>query len=171
MTNPVDEARRLASAAIVDAAEVYFTTDDPTDGASMLRAIDAYAEAIRQEERSRPGARKSVATKLGQVYDTALVLARAYARELGYAVAVHGSEIRDFDLVAVPWTDEAVAPQELAEAIREHVGGWWHTAEPSRRPHGRLTWSIHLGPTGDALDAVSPYIDLSVMPPVDGSER
>lgn len=39
------------------------------------------------------------------------------ARELGYALAVHGSVTRDCDLIAVPWTDAAVNAFELAHAL------------------------------------------------------
>lgn len=86
---------------------------------------------------------------------------RETARLCGYAVGLHGSMTRDFDLIAAPWTEDARAPRDLAEAIREAVhgtlaprsdGGEW----PRQKPHGRLCWSIQIG--GGA------YIDLSVMP-------
>lgn len=35
-------------------------------------------------------------------------------RDCGYAIAPHGSLARDFDLIAVPWIDEAVSPQDLS---------------------------------------------------------
>lgn len=92
------------------------------------------------------------------------------AKSNGYALAVHGSMRRDLDLVAIPWTDEAAPAQEAVDAIikasggylleREikpaHPEGWPGTLDPAQKPHGRLTWSIHLG-SGS-------YIDLSVMP-------
>ncbi|MGE3840032.1 MAG: hypothetical protein AB7I50_00450 [Vicinamibacterales bacterium] len=97
---------------------------------------------------------------------------RARARELGYALGVHGSLARDIDLIAVPWTDDAVPARELAEALLEKavaVNGlaWMHPLEaanewhqngcqPHGKPHGRHCWSFHLGG--------GPYIDLSVMP-------
>lgn len=97
---------------------------------------------------------------------------RAKARELGYALAVHGTLKRDIDLVAAPWAPEAVEAVVLAEALRataaEHNGGvafqtpveaddpWHRAGMPCHKPHGRLCWSFHLGG--------GPYIDLSVMP-------
>jgi hypothetical protein len=82
------------------------------------------------------------------------------ARPLGYALAVHGSLGRDFDLVAVPWVDDACAPLELAEALRECVGGYWKPRESNgvggSKAHGRRCWSIHLG--GGC------YLDISIMP-------
>ncbi len=98
---------------------------------------------------------------------------RARARELGYALAVHGSVAWDIDIVAVPWAPEAVPARELAEALRDRAaelnGGmaylavrdpedeqWQLEGSPGMKPHGRLCWSYHLGG--------GPYIDLSVMP-------
>lgn len=81
------------------------------------------------------------------------------AKRLGYAIALHGSFVRDLDVVAVPWTDEAVSAHELAEALKTEVHGWLvkDSHDPAVKPHGRLCWSIH---TEDGVG----YIDLSVMP-------
>lgn len=97
---------------------------------------------------------------------------RETARARGYALAVHGSLKRDIDLVAAPWTHEAVDARTLAEALRDtaraHNGGiahmtpgeadspWFQAGIPTSKPFGRLCWSFHLGG--------GPYIDLSVMP-------
>ncbi len=79
------------------------------------------------------------------------------ARLLGYALAIHGSLSRDLDLIAVPWTEEAVESECLAEALRGAVGGFWAPHDfPATKPHGRRAWSIQMGS--------GPYIDLSVMP-------
>lgn len=80
------------------------------------------------------------------------------AREHGYALTVHGSLARDFDFVAIPWTEDACPAEELAEAIRARVGGIpdGKEPEPVHKPHGRLAWKFHLGG--------GPYIDLSVTP-------
>jgi hypothetical protein len=100
--------------------------------------------------------------KCQKLYPDALRRARAAAFPLGYAVAVHGSETRDLDLVAVPWTEAAVDAETVALAIREATEGFLtpSTQEgqpwPRQKPHGRLCWSFQLGG--------GPYIDLSVMP-------
>lgn len=79
---------------------------------------------------------------------------KAIARECGYAIAVHGSLKRDCDLVAVPWTDTAVTPQELIVAIckgaNAHVCG-----KIENKPHGRIAASIQ-------IDGWCKYIDLSI---------
>lgn len=91
------------------------------------------------------------------------------AREHGYALAVHGSMTRDFDLIAVPWTAEAGDPQPMIDEMKRAVSGVYvhHEVDhivkdgnPSTKPHGRRAWSIHL--TNNGCDG--PYIDLSVMP-------
>ncbi len=81
----------------------------------------------------------------------------------GYALAIHGSKRRDIDLLAVPWSEEAVAADKLAAAVYAMTAGGFdpHPIGPltkfgGNKPHGRIGWFIHL-PGG-------PYIDLSVMP-------
>jgi hypothetical protein len=90
------------------------------------------------------------------------------ARVRGYAVAIHGSMERDFDIVAIPWVKEADEPESVIEAIRIAVngfidppsdGGEW----PREKPHGRKAWSIKLG--GGA------YLDVSVMPRITGTDN
>jgi len=44
------------------------------------------------------------------------------ARKHGYALAMHGTVTSDLDLVAIPWTDEAVGPIELKDALMKHIG-------------------------------------------------
>ena len=79
------------------------------------------------------------------------------ARNVGYSLALHGSMARDLDLIAVPWTDDAVSAQDLAHVIAEGTGR--ALSDFHEKPHGRLAWVIQLGG--------GPYIDLSVMPRVE----
>lgn len=84
-------------------------------------------------------------------------------RKAGYAITVHGSLQRDLDLVAVPWTNEAVDAKALVDAVMEACTGYLEEPrngrDPMLKPHGRLAWSIH-------IDAGA-YVDLSVMPKAD----
>jgi hypothetical protein len=82
------------------------------------------------------------------------------AKANGYALALHGSLQRDLDLIAVPWTDEAIAPLELVKKLCQcfDVEPNHDLTKPEARPHGRLGWSIPLW--------WGAYLDLSVMPPV-----
>lgn len=144
--------------------------------AAAHREFTAAREAGREPERwSRSVMRRSwhVEAVLGAraAYHELLEPLRETARDYGYALAVHGSTARDIDLIAVPWTDIAVDPLTLAEALRstaERVHGRAYRrahrarpdhqrlGSPGEKPHGRLTWTFHLGG--------GPYIDLSVMP-------
>lgn len=95
----------------------------------------------------------------------------AVAKNHGYALAIHGSMTRDFDLIAIPWIPQASAPLELARSLKEKAGGCFHHPDHddllkedqiirSDKPQGRLTCSIHLTAKG----AYGPYIDLSIIP-------
>lgn len=100
---------------------------------------------------------------------------RRAARSCGYALAVHGSMKRDVDLIAVPWVEEALEPEELVEnllvTLRSETGGeaffrnddpdpngehCWCSRNPQPKPHGRLAWAIRFSAGG-------PQIDLSVV--------
>lgn len=84
---------------------------------------------------------------------------RELAREVGYAIGVHGSLERDLDLIAAPWVADAVEPMELAEHIAYGLGGNVVDFERQDKPCGRWSCNIH---TPDWTK----MIDLSVMPPV-----
>lgn len=105
------------------------------------------------------------------LYERLIGPLREKARELGYAIGVHGTLKRDIDLIACPWTAEAVDARALANALRDVAAAingkadfawrqgyetWWAEGTPGNKPHGRLGWLIFLGG--------GPYIDLSVMP-------
>lgn len=81
---------------------------------------------------------------------------RALAREVGYAIGEHGSKERDLDLIAAPWTADAVSPQALADHIAKGING--HTLAPTNKPAGR--WSCNI-----QVDGWFKLIDLSVSPP------
>jgi hypothetical protein len=99
------------------------------------------------------------------IYAQLLPMIREAAKKLGYAIAIHGSMRRDFDLLAVPWIEDASPAEELVQEVANAVGGFVLgdvtkrgsiTAEPTRQPHGRLSWNICWGG--------KPFIDLSVTP-------
>lgn len=81
------------------------------------------------------------------------------AKELGYALTLHGSIQRDLDVVAVPWIKESVDPivlvTELCKIFDVNVNHPLN--KPEIKPHGRLAYSIPLW--------WGAYIDLSVIPP------
>ncbi len=79
----------------------------------------------------------------------------------GYALALHGSMGRDLDVIAVPWTDDADDPKTLVAALSRFIARRalvdYKISAPSKKPHGRLAWSLPIGFDGH-------YIDLSIMP-------
>ncbi|HCM30577.1 MAG TPA: hypothetical protein DIC32_02045 [Acinetobacter radioresistens] len=86
------------------------------------------------------------------------------ARNNGYALTVHGTMNLDFDLVAIPWTDQAIEPEDLIKLIADRCnlltgqefGTGIYQQDAEIKPHGRLAWLIIVG-SGAALD-------ISVMP-------
>lgn len=102
-------------------------------------------------------------TKVQRKFEAIIGPVREAARQCGYAIAVHGSLARDIDLVAIPWTDEAVDGEALAKVVAVAAAGtgdeWARVGgamQRTERPHGRVVWVINLVP--------QTYIDLSVMP-------
>lgn len=93
-------------------------------------------------------------------YVTLYPLLAEVAREHGYALCVHGSLNRDFDLVAVPWVDQADPAEQLIESLANTIGARIGSMlpgveTPNPKPHGRRGWSLCLGKA---------YLDVSVMP-------
>lgn len=78
------------------------------------------------------------------------------ARQHGYALAVHGSMARDFDVIAIPWRKDAddqraVIDHILSEFSVKEIG------EPTEKEHGRIAYTLSIG-FGDC------FADLSFMP-------
>lgn len=117
-------------------------------------------------------ARRELAKRVAHGGQTTRYLAQNYkllaqvARRHGYALAAHGSLLRDVDLIAVAWVPSAKGPRTLMKAMlgivrattgeREKLYVRMHT-EPEVKPHGRLAWSLHF-----SRDA---YLDVSVIGP------
>ncbi|MFM0487999.1 hypothetical protein [Paraburkholderia graminis] len=85
------------------------------------------------------------------------------ARKHGYAMAVHGSVGRDFDLICIPWVDEPDEPDAVIDeivstfVIRRHPGGW------EDKKHGRRAHTICI--FGEWA------IDLSFMPSLPANNK
>jgi hypothetical protein len=92
------------------------------------------------------------------------------AKDHGYALAVHGSLHRDFDLIAVPWIESASSALTLIKAMRlrtrtvtqhEQLDRKWHKdCNPTQKAHGRVAYSLHVTNSG----MYGGYLDISVMP-------
>lgn len=77
-------------------------------------------------------------------------------RSHGWALAVHGTMGRDFDLIAVPWVTSPITPEEVVESIIKTFAvkpvGWFELKEHNRRV---ITLSIGYGEC---------FLDLSFTP-------
>jgi hypothetical protein len=73
------------------------------------------------------------------------------ARKHGYALAVHGTLVRDMDLICVPWADSVSPPVDV---VNEITSTFWITrvGEPTKKRHGREAWTISIGHGECALD-------------------
>lgn len=85
----------------------------------------------------------------------------------GYCLAVHGSMSRDFDLVAVPWTEDADSAEKLVKSFIRYIVSKanvkYSLPLPTLKPHGRKAYTLSIGYEGH-------YLDLSVMP-LSGSSK
>ena len=80
-------------------------------------------------------------------------LARVF-REHGYALAVHGSVGTDFDLIAVPWVQEAGDPHDVIKAILAKFAFEKIPSQeiPNSKPHSRCAYKLHLSFGDCSLD-------------------
>lgn len=99
------------------------------------------------------------------------------ARQHGYALAIHGTVTSDLDLIACPWTDQAVSAEALRDALMAHINACDYegslvrfglsreearqiaarsAADKTEKPHGRIAWNLYLDN--------GCKVDLSVMP-------
>lgn len=87
------------------------------------------------------------------------------AKPLGYALGLHGTLNRDMDIIAVPWIDDAVEPEELVEAIRVRIDGCtrWDDGRGRDKPHGRMAYLIWFKGVDHPIGGGA-CIDLSIMP-------
>lgn len=67
------------------------------------------------------------------------------ARSHGYALAIHGSMARDFDLIAIPWVDEPSTPDAVIAEITGRFAIELLVSQPTIKPHGRIVYTLSLG--------------------------
>lgn len=79
------------------------------------------------------------------VYAAALYpgLAGVFHRH-GYALAVHGSLARDFDLIAIPWAEKVATQQEVLQAVTTEFAVRI-VGEVEHRNHGRIAYTLSCG--------------------------
>lgn len=77
-------------------------------------------------------------------------------RSKGWALAVHGSLARDFDLVAIPWHHDPVRPQACVDSVC-HYHAMTQVGPAAIKEHGRKVFTL-------ALSFGECFLDLSFMP-------
>lgn len=102
-----------------------------------------------------------------KLYISLLPHIREVARGCGYAIGVHGSMTRDFDLIAVPWVEKPLLEKTLVKRITKAVDGFYMDWSVGKKPHGRNAHTIVLNKgEGSVIDGKrwAVFIDLSVTP-------
>lgn len=123
--------------------------DEPT---GCTTCDDKRGETVQEYTR-----RRLLEAKPAVSYLTLYPALRDAARACGYALAVHGSLARDFDLIAVPWTDDAADVETLVTALCEAGELFIRPTERGEpKAHGRLAYTL--------LPGGVMWVDLSVMP-------
>lgn len=89
-------------------------------------------------------------------YQSRLIKIREIARLHGYAIAVHGSMLRDLDLVAIPWMEDASDMAPLLKDIVIAAEGVLQKDPCPDKPFGIKAYNIMIG--GHL------YIDLKIVP-------
>ena len=69
----------------------------------------------------------------------------------GYALAVHGSLARDFDVIAIPWTLGLSSQEKVIKALTERFA-IQQIGEPEIKPFGRTAYTFSIGFGYCALD-------------------
>jgi hypothetical protein len=69
----------------------------------------------------------------------------------GWALAVHGSLARDFDVIAIPWVEKVTPPEQVVKLITENFAAE-HIGEIGYREHGRTVYTLSIGFGECALD-------------------
>lgn len=84
---------------------------------------------------------------------------RQCAMDCGWAVALHGSLASDMDIMAMPWTENAVSFASLIQKISKLFSGNFlsglHSISYNDKPHGRIVATIPIW--------ADFYLDISTM--------
>jgi len=80
---------------------------------------------------------------MGPVYVALYPALAEIAREHGFALAIHGSIVRDFDLIAIPWVESPSHPDKVVEAMTTKFA-IRTTGEPDTVQHGRRRYTLQV---------------------------
>jgi hypothetical protein len=70
------------------------------------------------------------------------------ARNMGYALAIHGSLQNDLDLIAVPWREQEAPKEHLVDALKDLLEACLNISiedkNPEEKPHGRIAYNLFM---------------------------
>ena len=89
---------------------------------------------------------KQIKPNYGPVYASAIYpgLSSIFQKH-GYALSVHGSVARDFDLIAVPWATSVSDVDSVFDEIESMFAVTINREDYAHRNHGRRAWIIAFG--------------------------
>lgn len=93
-------------------------------------------------------------------YSAFVVKARIAAKDCGYALAIHGSMMRDLDLIAIPWVKDCRTPTALIAQV-EYRSECVAISPVKEKEHGRLTVVFMI----EKHFSDARYVDFSIIPP------
>ena len=99
----------------------------------------------------------------GPIYAALYAELATLFRSCGYALAIHGSLARDFDLVAIPWAKTITSREEVLQKMTSEFA-LKITKGPTEMNHGRLAYSVN-------ISHGTCYIDLSFVLIESGSDE
>lgn len=87
----------------------------------------------------------------GPVYAAMYAELAEVCRSHGYALAIHGSLARDFDVIAIPWVENPETPQTVIDYITTRFS-IRQIGEPKQKLHGRIAYTVSIVFGSTALD-------------------
>lgn len=91
------------------------------------------------------------AANYGPVYCALYPQLAEISRKHGYAMAVHGTVGRDFDLICVPWVEKPSSPETVIKEITTTFA-IRQIGEPDVTFHGRKRWTLSIAFGECAID-------------------
>lgn len=99
-----------------------------------------------------------------------LTVMRKRAKDLNWAIAAHGSLVRDLDVIGIPWSnlacDEVTFVENMRLTIGEELQGECYKPEPPTfKSHGRKVYTLHVNSPQlvRSYAGAHPYVDLSIV--------
>lgn len=80
----------------------------------------------------------------------------------GYNLVLHGSMLRDFDLIAISWIEKVGDYKEMLSEFGNYIGSYLRSDtktcfdQQTEKPHGRIAYTINISHHG--------YLDISILP-------